>query len=78
MQDLSSTSEVLRQSSRHSLNSFAVFKFGKMKNYEISSDVDYVYNLSSNSSEVEEIENSYKNNIATANKVTIALYRYHA
>ena len=68
LQDLSSTSEVLRQSSRHSLNSFAVFKFGKMKNYEISSDVDYVYNLSSNSSEVEEIENSYKNNIATANK----------
>lgn len=30
-QNLSSTSEKFSQSSRHSLNSYAVFKFGKMK-----------------------------------------------
>lgn len=66
-QNLSSTSEKFSQSSRHSLNSYAVFKFGKMKNYEFTTDVDYVYNLSSNSSNIEELGNSYENKIATAN-----------
>lgn len=66
-QNLSSTSEKFSQSSRHSLNSYAVFKFGRMKNYEFTTDVDYVYNLSSNSSNVEELGNSYENKIATAN-----------
>ncbi len=65
--NLNSTSEQFSQSSRHSLNSYAVFKFGKMKNYEFTADVDYVHNLSCNSSDVEESGDSYKNNIAMAN-----------
>lgn len=68
LSNLNSVSDEFRQSTRHSLNTFAIFKFGKKKNYEFTSDVDYVYNLSDKSSDVEEYGNSYQNVVGTANK----------
>ena len=63
---LTSTSDQSKQNTRHYVNSYAIFKFGEKKNYQLSADVDYLYNHSNESTDVKENGNAYANNVATA------------
>lgn len=63
--NLESTSEESTQSSRHYINSYGSFKFGAKKNYELTTNVDYLYNITGTSSQIGEHDQQYQNDITT-------------
>lgn len=58
---------------RHYVNAYTLFKFGIKKNYELTSDMDYLYGNSLSSAETEEQAESYQQDINTGNSSTYHL-----
>ncbi len=67
LDSISSSSTDNSRSFRHYVNAYTLFKFGIRKNYEFTSDMDYLYGNSRSSSETEEQAQSYQQNINTGN-----------
>lgn len=70
---MTSHNEIDMQSTRHYLNAYATFKFGKKKNYELTADADYLYGSNSNAQNTTENSHGQEDNIKTTNNMAYHL-----